>query len=194
MNFFSPLSFVAVFGSGIRDPGSGIGKNQDPGSGINIPDPPHCEKGSKGDRYRYCSKFRSSIRLQQETNYVKQHVQIVNWNTSFDSKNRSITVRNYQGISGFTQYINTRAPNHARYRSRAVFWNRDVFIRILIRGSVPLDYGYGYGSGSGFRLRTRIRLWIWIGILLFSSMDFKMLIKIFSLSTISTFASVFKGR
>jgi hypothetical protein len=34
-NFFSPLSFVAVFdpGSGIRDPdpGSGMGKNQDPG-------------------------------------------------------------------------------------------------------------------------------------------------------------------
>jgi hypothetical protein len=28
-------------GSGIRDPGSGMGKNQDPGSGINIPDPPH---------------------------------------------------------------------------------------------------------------------------------------------------------
>jgi hypothetical protein len=40
--FFSPLSFVAVFGSGIRDPGSGMGKNQDPGYGINIPDPPHC--------------------------------------------------------------------------------------------------------------------------------------------------------
>jgi len=38
-NFFSPLSFVAVFGSGIRNPGSGMGKNQDPGSGINIPDP-----------------------------------------------------------------------------------------------------------------------------------------------------------
>jgi hypothetical protein len=37
--FFSPLSFVAVFGSEIRDPGSGMGKNQDPGSGINIPDP-----------------------------------------------------------------------------------------------------------------------------------------------------------
>ncbi len=45
---FSPLSFVAVFGSGIRDPGSGMGKNQDPGSGINIPDPPpHCKKGVK---------------------------------------------------------------------------------------------------------------------------------------------------
>jgi hypothetical protein len=41
-NFFSPLSFIAVFGSGIRDPGSGMGKNQDPGSGINIPDPQHC--------------------------------------------------------------------------------------------------------------------------------------------------------
>jgi hypothetical protein len=53
--FFSPLSFVAVFGSGIRDPGSeirdpgsgirdpgsGMGKNQDPGSGIKIPDLPH---------------------------------------------------------------------------------------------------------------------------------------------------------
>jgi hypothetical protein len=40
-NFFSPLSFVAVLGSGIRDPGSGMGKNQDPGSGINNPDPQH---------------------------------------------------------------------------------------------------------------------------------------------------------
>jgi hypothetical protein len=37
-NFFSLLSIVAVFGSGIRDPGPRMGKNQDPGSGINIPD------------------------------------------------------------------------------------------------------------------------------------------------------------
>jgi hypothetical protein len=43
-NFFSPLTFVAVLGSGIRDPGSGMGKNQDPGSGINIPDPLHWEE------------------------------------------------------------------------------------------------------------------------------------------------------
>jgi hypothetical protein len=35
-NFFSPLSFVAVFGSR-------MGKNQDPGSRINIPDPQHCK-------------------------------------------------------------------------------------------------------------------------------------------------------
>jgi hypothetical protein len=35
---FPPLSFAADFGSGIRDPGSGIGKNQDPGSGT---DPQH---------------------------------------------------------------------------------------------------------------------------------------------------------
>ncbi len=54
-NFFSPLSFVSVFGSGIQDPRSGIqdpgsviqdpgsvmGKNQGQGSGINIPDPQH---------------------------------------------------------------------------------------------------------------------------------------------------------
>jgi hypothetical protein len=50
-DFFSPLSFLPVFGSGIRDPGSGMVKNQDPGSGmvknqdpgsgINIPDPQH---------------------------------------------------------------------------------------------------------------------------------------------------------
>jgi hypothetical protein len=33
-NFFSPLSFVAVFGYG-------LGKNQDPGSGIKIPEPQH---------------------------------------------------------------------------------------------------------------------------------------------------------
>ncbi len=31
-NFFSPLSFVAVL-----DPGSGMAKDQDPGSGIKIP-------------------------------------------------------------------------------------------------------------------------------------------------------------
>jgi hypothetical protein len=37
-------NFLFLFwdpGSGIRDPGSGMGKNQDPGSGINIPDPQH---------------------------------------------------------------------------------------------------------------------------------------------------------
>jgi hypothetical protein len=45
--FFPPLSFLPVFGSGIRDPGSGMGKNQDPGSGINIPDPQHCLKHNK---------------------------------------------------------------------------------------------------------------------------------------------------
>ena len=45
-NFFTPL-FCCCFWirdpkSGLRDPGSGMGKNQDPGSGINIPDPQHC--------------------------------------------------------------------------------------------------------------------------------------------------------
>jgi hypothetical protein len=49
-NFFSPFSFVAVFGSGNRDPGSGMGKNQDPGSGINIPDPQHCHKENLNTR------------------------------------------------------------------------------------------------------------------------------------------------
>jgi hypothetical protein len=58
-NFFSPFSFVAVFASGIRDPGSGmgknqdpgsgLGKNQDPGSGINIPDPQHWKTVKKFD-------------------------------------------------------------------------------------------------------------------------------------------------
>ncbi len=39
-NFFSPFSFIAVFGSG-------MGKNQDPGSGINISDPQHCGMGKR---------------------------------------------------------------------------------------------------------------------------------------------------
>ncbi len=42
--FFSSLSFLPVFGSEIRDPGSRMGKNQDPGSGINIPDTQHCKE------------------------------------------------------------------------------------------------------------------------------------------------------
>jgi hypothetical protein len=40
INLFPPLSIVAVFGSGIRDPGSGIGKNQDPVARLKIPPPP----------------------------------------------------------------------------------------------------------------------------------------------------------
>jgi hypothetical protein len=47
-NFFSPLSFIDVFVFGIRDPGSGMDKNQDPGSGKNIPDPQHCSIISTG--------------------------------------------------------------------------------------------------------------------------------------------------
>jgi hypothetical protein len=45
-NFFPPLSFVAVFGSGIQDPRSRMGKNQDTRSRINIPDPQHCSQES----------------------------------------------------------------------------------------------------------------------------------------------------
>ncbi len=40
-NYFSLFSFVAVFESGIQNLASGIDKNQDPGNGINIPDPQH---------------------------------------------------------------------------------------------------------------------------------------------------------
>ncbi len=42
-DFFHPSLFYLFLdpGSGIRDPGSGMGKNEDPGSGINIPDPQH---------------------------------------------------------------------------------------------------------------------------------------------------------
>jgi hypothetical protein len=40
-NFFSPLSFVAAFGSGILDPGWVKIRIRDLGSGINIPDPQH---------------------------------------------------------------------------------------------------------------------------------------------------------
>jgi hypothetical protein len=36
--FFSPLSLLLFL-----DPRSGMGKNPDPGSGINIPDPQHCK-------------------------------------------------------------------------------------------------------------------------------------------------------
>jgi hypothetical protein len=41
---FFHLSLLLLFldpGSEIPDPGSGMGKNQDPVSGINIPDPQH---------------------------------------------------------------------------------------------------------------------------------------------------------
>ncbi len=44
---FSSVIFVAVFGPGIGDPGSGMGNNQDPGSGINILDQQHWNLASK---------------------------------------------------------------------------------------------------------------------------------------------------
>ncbi len=98
--------------------------------------------------------------------YVKQHVQIVNCTLLLTHKTEVLRYVQWLLIIGAYQasyctYINTRAPNHDKYRYRypAVFWNRDVLIRIRIRGSVPLDYGYG--SGSGFGLRIRIRLLIW---------------------------------
>ncbi len=38
-NFFFHPSLLLLF----LDPGSGMDKNQDPGSGIKIPDPQHCD-------------------------------------------------------------------------------------------------------------------------------------------------------
>jgi hypothetical protein len=52
-DFFSPLSFVR----------SGMGKNQDPGSGINIPDPPHC-----------ISRYRTRKGYVEDNNDKAQHV------------------------------------------------------------------------------------------------------------------------
>jgi hypothetical protein len=40
--FFHPSLLFLDPGSEIRDPESGMGKNQDPGSGIYIPDSQHC--------------------------------------------------------------------------------------------------------------------------------------------------------
>ena len=41
-NFFQPSLFLLFL-----DPGSGMGKNQDPGSGIHIPDQPHCNENQE---------------------------------------------------------------------------------------------------------------------------------------------------
>jgi hypothetical protein len=64
-NFFSPLSFVAVFGSEIRDPGSGMGKNQDPGSGINIPDPQQCLAEKTNKFFLHCKPYSTDLRRGQ---------------------------------------------------------------------------------------------------------------------------------
>jgi hypothetical protein len=45
----------------MRDAGSGMGKNQDPGSGINIPDPPHWGGGGVGGGLRDNVKNKSII-------------------------------------------------------------------------------------------------------------------------------------
>jgi hypothetical protein len=49
--FFTPLFSTCFW---IRDPGSGMGKNQDPGSGISIPDPQHCSFGFKNPCKKIC--------------------------------------------------------------------------------------------------------------------------------------------
>jgi hypothetical protein len=50
-NFFHP-SLLLLF----LDPGSGMGKNQDLGSGINIPDPQHCRIHASN---QLCTNWRS---------------------------------------------------------------------------------------------------------------------------------------
>jgi hypothetical protein len=51
-----PPSLVLLF----LDPGSGMGKNQDPGSGIYIPDPQHCLEGKNDpQKYKKGSLFRA---------------------------------------------------------------------------------------------------------------------------------------
>jgi hypothetical protein len=59
-NFFSPLSFDEVFRSGIRDPGW-VKKSQDPGSGINIPDPQHWSKITLMKEETYSTRDRLNI-------------------------------------------------------------------------------------------------------------------------------------
>jgi hypothetical protein len=43
---FSSFYFGAFGGYELWDPRSGMDENQDPGSGINIPDQQHCRKGT----------------------------------------------------------------------------------------------------------------------------------------------------
>jgi hypothetical protein len=45
---FFHLSLLLLF----LDPGSGMGKKQDPGSGINIPDPQHCSNADPDSAFK----------------------------------------------------------------------------------------------------------------------------------------------
>jgi hypothetical protein len=73
-NFFSSPSFAAVFGSGIRDPRSGMGKNQDLGAGINIPDPQHCIESES----RYFYEFGSGSSLLMNTDTIRIQIKHCN--------------------------------------------------------------------------------------------------------------------
>ncbi len=53
--------------SGIRDPGSRMGKNLDPGSGINIPDPQHCRYPSKEYNTRLSQNLFIGVRGKVDT-------------------------------------------------------------------------------------------------------------------------------
>ncbi len=70
-NFFSPMSFIAVFGSVIRDLGSGMGKNQDPGSGINIPDQPHWGEVRRTLDFLYVHYF-STLKQPNEMSIIRR--------------------------------------------------------------------------------------------------------------------------
>ncbi len=61
-NFFSPLSVVAVFGSRIRDPGSGI----------NIPDPQHWFFGPTGSASRSIIQIHRSRSFYHQAKIVKK--------------------------------------------------------------------------------------------------------------------------
>jgi hypothetical protein len=138
-NFFSLLSFVVVFGSGIRDPGSEIrdpgseirdprsgirdpgSEIRDPGSGINIPDPQHClfvkilvnflAPGSG-------SAF--TIRIQEKVNLMRTRIHCISGNLCSFSKFLLCSV------SAALKYVCRSTGSHFHFNSRSRWTSRLV--------------------------------------------------------------------
>ncbi len=133
---FSSLSFVAVFGSEIWDPGSGTDKNQDPWSGINIPDPQHWY-------------FLRKIFFHSKTSFLslisRKYVPENYFSPQIFHFSRPIAILVYVPVLQIIQIY--------------PFFHLNV-----VSGSWILDPGSGAGSGRAWVLvwRIRIRIWIWI--------------------------------
>jgi hypothetical protein len=135
-NFFSPMSFIAVFGSGIRDGWVKIRiRDKHPGSAT-----------------LFITEIFSGLSAPWEQLFSWLAAG-VSWRPSLSACSTAAVSRSSRPSSSTVSPLTSSTSNIAIIQYFPVFRIHDilVWIRIRIRGSMPLTNGSGFGSGTWIR-------------------------------------------